>query len=221
MRSCLGCRMYEQCPTQARIALLRHVDIQALNTTHLRDLYENICPQLLIHSFTIMTRVNDTLDIALPIRALIIGYRVQMRLGWTDISQKLGVRPDTAQHFYERTRELAGSEDLYGMLSYLDPLPSRHHEVRIHHSEHGDVVWRLRRSRPISASGKRQLSPSMRLINFLLFTSYYLLTVFEVAFMRGAPPAVSRPSTAVSVSSVSLPFYAMWRQSFDRLLKYS
>ncbi|KAF1978911.1 hypothetical protein BU23DRAFT_190608 [Bimuria novae-zelandiae CBS 107.79] len=64
-------------------------------------------------------------DLPLPIRALIVEYRLQFRCSWVEISQKLGCHPWAAQKFYERTRDLANTEDLHALLSVLDPI--HHH----------------------------------------------------------------------------------------------
>lgn len=61
-------------------------------------------------------------DLILSIRALIVGYHLRFSCGWIEISQKLRCRPDTAQKFYERTLELAGSPDLHQMLENIAPL---------------------------------------------------------------------------------------------------
>jgi hypothetical protein len=67
-------------------------------------------------------------DLPLSIRALIVGYRLHFGCGWVEISSKLGCRPDTAQKFYERTYELAGTPDLAELLLHIESKPRPHPE---------------------------------------------------------------------------------------------
>ncbi|KAF2246827.1 hypothetical protein BU26DRAFT_53920 [Trematosphaeria pertusa] len=65
-------------------------------------------------------KVPGSFDIPLSIRAIIIAYRLQIGLGWVEISRKLGVNNTTAQKFYNRVLEQAGTPDLMEMLKYID-----------------------------------------------------------------------------------------------------
>ena len=65
--------------------------------------------------------LNKSQELPLSIRALIVGYYLQIKLGWMEISMKLGISNDTARMFYKRVLEESGGvEDLYEMLEHLE-----------------------------------------------------------------------------------------------------
>src|SRR6184192_3015107 len=62
-------------------------------------------------------------ETSLAIRALVIGYKPQIGLGWMEISMKLGIQPDTARKLYELILSTAGILDLFEILKYIDSVP--------------------------------------------------------------------------------------------------
>lgn len=65
-------------------------------------------------------RTSDALDILNAVRALIVGYRLQMKLGWVDISMKLCIDPDAAHKHYNQILYRAGNPDLIEMFNCLN-----------------------------------------------------------------------------------------------------
>jgi len=64
---------------------------------------------------------NKSRELPILIRALIVGYRLQMKLSFIEISMKLGIAPTTAQSLYTRVLERSGGvKDLYEMLEHLE-----------------------------------------------------------------------------------------------------
>jgi len=64
--------------------------------------------------------LNQSQELPLSIRAIIVGYRLQIKLTFIEISMKLGITPTTARNLYTRVLEQSGGvEDLYEMLKHL------------------------------------------------------------------------------------------------------
>jgi hypothetical protein len=64
-------------------------------------------------------------ELSLPIRALVVGYRLQFGFTFPQISMKLGINDDTARKFYTRVSKAAGSDDLHQMLEQLEDNPRK------------------------------------------------------------------------------------------------
>ena len=60
-------------------------------------------------------------ELSLPIRASIIGYRVQMKLDWPEIGQQSGIYYKSAKLFFQRTLKRADGVD-NALIYYLNTL---------------------------------------------------------------------------------------------------
>ena len=105
----------------------------------------------------------ESQELTLPIRALIVGYRLQFQCTFVEISMKLGINNNTAQKFYARVlKDAGGVEDLYEMLQHLESKPRPGAPPIIEPGEQSTHVRELVRKHATFSVQKLQITTALR-----------------------------------------------------------
>ena len=78
--------------------------------------------------YTTFTMHEKNHQLSMPFRAIIVAYRVQLKLGWAQIGRYLGISPEAVQIFFNRVVKRAHDDqnacednDLNILLEYIEP----------------------------------------------------------------------------------------------------